>query len=342
MQQPQLGCLLSVPAFAAELFSVKEILLPMQENTTDTNLPQVLPYPFCHEDFSCCLTTGRWWSSGQRCLWHTQQDPRCCRSTLGMLIQMPHHSELCPASEERLLRPPLFRDETRQDFQQLNTEASQLAILECTDRWLLLFLPPLLQAHSFSALLWITQIHVPKTSSPFSWACQLVWQEMLPFSKPPLWSFTICFVSRKNNSSLTVLILGTVSFRPTGLHRSAKFISPLPQNLPSYRPASQAGEEGQQDAAKGKKDSAQDLIEVPFYVSSLKNTAPQNSIYSKAKNICIGRTTQEWQVITSFLNWLYIFFSSQKFSKTLSVFSNQECPNLWNKEIKTKTNIRLG
>lgn len=100
MQQPQLGCLLSVPAFAAGLFAVKEILLPMQEETTDMNLPQVLPYLFCHEDFSCCLTTGRWWSSGQRCLWHTWQKPRCCRSALGELTQMPHCSELCPAREE--------------------------------------------------------------------------------------------------------------------------------------------------------------------------------------------------------------------------------------------------
>lgn len=65
---------------------------------------------------------------------------------------MPHRSELCPAREEKLLQPPLFREETKQDIQQLSTEASQLAILECTDRWLVLFLPPLLQAHSFRAL----------------------------------------------------------------------------------------------------------------------------------------------------------------------------------------------
>lgn len=42
MQQPQLGCFLSVPAFAAGLSAVKEIL-PVHEETTDMNLPQVLP-----------------------------------------------------------------------------------------------------------------------------------------------------------------------------------------------------------------------------------------------------------------------------------------------------------
>lgn len=185
MEQPQLGCFLSVPAFAAGPLAVKEIVLPMQEETTDMNLPQMLPYLFCHEDFSCCLTTGRWYPQGRGASGTHSRTPGAAKAHWGSHSDTPWLWAV-PCLRGETATAASIRDETRQDIQQLSTEASQLAILECTDRWLVLFLPPLLQAHSFSAILLITETHVPKTSSPFSWACQLVWQDMLPFSKPPL------------------------------------------------------------------------------------------------------------------------------------------------------------
>lgn len=157
----------------------------------------------------------------------------------------------CAQPVRRLLRPPLFREETRQDIQQLSTEASQLAILECTDRWLVLFLPPLLQAHSFRALFWLHRPMCPKPR---------------PFSPDHVsWSDRRCYLSLNHHSRASPFVLwhrrttpvwlcsylaAPVSFRWTALHRSANFLSPLPQNHPSYRPASQAGKEGHQDSAK--------------------------------------------------------------------------------------------
>lgn len=315
MQQPQLGCLLSIPAFAAGLLAVKEIPLPMQAETTDTNLPLVLPYLFCYEDFSCC--------------WAQEDDDPQDRNACGTDSRTPDAAEahwgshpdapsLTAQPVRRLLRPPLFPDKTRQDIQQLSTEASQLAILECTDRWLALFLS---QAHSFSALL-LTPYTDPK-SRPLSPECVS-------------WSAWRCYFSSNHHSRASPFVLChrrttpvwlhsylavPVSFRTAGLHRRANFISPLPQSHPSYRLTSQAGKEGHQDVAKGKKDSAQDLITSLSRFPPSKAQIPKIQYTARPKT-CIGRATQEWQVITPLLNWLNIFFSSQESYKTLPVFSN--------------------